>query len=45
MVASIGTAAVAAFSLPLRLHIVVAIAAGVCVGLLMDRTARTESPR
>jgi predicted branched-subunit amino acid permease len=40
-----GTAAVAAFSLPLRLHIVVAIAAGVCVGLLMDRAARTESPR
>lgn len=34
-----GTAAVAAFALPLRLHIVVAIAAGVCVGLLMDRTA------
>ena len=33
-----GTAAVAAFSLPFRLYIVVAIAAAVCVGLLMDRT-------
>jgi predicted branched-subunit amino acid permease len=32
-----GTAAIAAFSLPFRLHIVVAIAAAVCVGLLMDR--------
>jgi predicted branched-subunit amino acid permease len=31
-----GAAAVAAFALPLRLHIVVAIAAAVCVGLLMD---------
>jgi predicted branched-subunit amino acid permease len=31
-----GGAAVAAFSLPLRLHIVVAIAAAVCVGLLME---------
>lgn len=40
-----GTAAVAAFSLPLRLHIVVAIAAGVCVGLLMDRAARAEAAR
>jgi predicted branched-subunit amino acid permease len=40
-----GTAAVAAFSLPLRLHIVVAIAAGVCVGLMMDRAARAEAAR
>ena len=31
-----GAAAVAAFSLPLRLHIVVAIAAAVCVGLMVD---------
>ena len=31
-----GAAAVAAFALPFRLHIVVAIAAAVCVGLLMD---------
>jgi predicted branched-subunit amino acid permease len=31
-----GAAAVAAFSLPLRLHIVVAIAAAVCVGLMID---------
>ena len=31
-----GGAAVAAFALPLRLHIVVAIAAAVCVGLLID---------
>jgi len=31
-----GMAAVAAFALPLRLHIVVAIAAAVCVGLLVD---------
>ena len=38
-----GTAAVAAFALPFRLHIVVAIAAGVCVGLLMDRTAKAAS--
>jgi predicted branched-subunit amino acid permease len=38
-----GAAAVAAFALPLRLHIVVAIAAAVCVGLLMDgrRLAKT----
>lgn len=35
-----GTAAVAAFALPLRLHIVVAIAAGVCAGLLFDRVGR-----
>lgn len=33
-----GAAAVAAFALPLRLHIVVAIAAAVCVGLLLDGT-------
>ncbi len=32
-----GAAAVAAFSLPLRLNIVAAIAAAVCVGLLMER--------
>ena len=31
-----GAAAVAAFALPFRLHIVVAIAAAVCIGLLMD---------
>jgi predicted branched-subunit amino acid permease len=31
-----GAAAVAAFSLPFRLHIVVAIAAAVCIGLLID---------
>lgn len=31
-----GAAAVAAFALPFRLHIVVAIAAAVCVGLMMD---------
>lgn len=31
-----GTAAVAAFALPFKLHIVVAIAAAVCVGLMMD---------
>ncbi|HEY0856470.1 MAG TPA: AzlC family ABC transporter permease [Albitalea sp.] len=31
-----GAAAVAAFALPLRLHIVVAIAAAVCVGLMID---------
>lgn len=36
-----GTAAVAAFSLPLRLNIMVAIAAGVCIGLLLD--PRTDS--
>ncbi|MEO8152589.1 MAG: AzlC family ABC transporter permease [Rhizobacter sp.] len=38
-----GAAAVAAFALPLRLHIVVAIAAAVCVGLLMDGHARREA--
>ncbi len=31
-----GAAAVAAFALPFRLHIVVAIAAAVCIGLMMD---------
>ncbi len=31
-----GAAAVAAFALPFRLHIVVAIAAAVCVGLMID---------
>lgn len=31
-----GAAAVAAFSMPFRLHIVVAIAAAVCVGLMID---------
>lgn len=31
-----GAAAVAAFSLPFRLHIVVAIAAAICVGLMID---------
>ena len=31
-----GAAAVAAFSLPFKLHIVVAVAAAVCVGLMMD---------
>lgn len=38
-----GTAAGAAFSLPFRLHIVVAIAAAVCVGLLMDRTRKVAA--
>lgn len=33
-----GAAAVAAFALPFRLHIVVAIAAAVCVGLLIDKS-------
>ncbi len=36
-----GTAAVAAFALPLRLHIVVAIAAAVCVGLMIDGSGGT----
>lgn len=31
-----GAAAVAAFALPFKLHIVVAIAAAICVGLMMD---------
>lgn len=31
-----GAAAIAAFALPFKLHIVVAIAAAICVGLLMD---------
>jgi predicted branched-subunit amino acid permease len=31
-----GAAAVAAFALPFRLHIVVAIAAAICVGLMID---------
>lgn len=31
-----GTAAVAAFALPFKLHLVVAIAAAVCVGLMID---------
>lgn len=39
-----GTAAVAAYGLPLRLYIVVAVAAAVGVGLLMDQLAG-EAPR
>lgn len=39
-----GAAAVAAFSMPLRLNIVVAIAAAVAVGLLMDRGRRPDAP-
>ena len=34
-----GSAAVAAFALPLRLHIVVAIVSGVVAGLVMERAA------
>jgi predicted branched-subunit amino acid permease len=37
-----GAAAVAAFALPLRLNIVVAIAAAVCTGLLIDATPRRK---
>jgi hypothetical protein len=33
-----GSAAVAAYALPLKLNILVAIAAAVAMGLLMDRT-------
>jgi predicted branched-subunit amino acid permease len=36
-----GAAAVAAFSLPFKLHIVVAVAAAVCVGLMMDRAGES----
>ena len=36
-----GAAAVAAFALPYRLHIVVAIAAAVCMGLLIDGSGGT----
>lgn len=38
-----GGAAVAAFALPLRLHIVVAIAAGVVVGLVLDRALQSAA--
>lgn len=37
-------AAVAAFALPFRLHIVVAIAVGVTVGLMLDAAARHRPP-
>ena len=37
-------AAVAAFGLPLKLNIVVAIAAGVAIGLLLDRSVRSARP-
>ena len=36
--------AVAAFALPLKLNIVVGIAAGVAIGLLLDRSFRDSSP-
>lgn len=39
-----GGAAVAAFALPLRLNIVVAIAAAVVVGMVLDHTSRTVAP-
>ncbi len=39
-----GCAAVAAFALPFKLHIVVAIAAAVAVGLLIDHTTTPKSP-
>ena len=35
-------AAIAAFALPLKLHIVVAIAAAVCAGLVMERAGRSR---
>jgi hypothetical protein len=35
-----GTAAVAAFGLPFKLHIIVAVAAAVAAGLLMDQAAK-----
>jgi predicted branched-subunit amino acid permease len=37
-----GAAAVAAFALPFRLYIVVAIAAAVCLGLLMDAASKRQ---
>lgn len=40
-----GTAAVAAFGLPFKLHIVVAVAAAVAAGLLMDQTAAWRGGR
>lgn len=40
-----GTAAVAAFGLPFKLHIVVAVAAAVAAGLLMDRALAGASRR
>ena len=40
-----GCAAVAAYALPLKLNIVVAIAAAVAVGLLMDHARRAPSAR
>jgi predicted branched-subunit amino acid permease len=39
-----GCAAVAAFSLPFKLHIVVAIAAAVAIGLLIDHTTTPKPP-
>lgn len=39
-----GCAAVAAYGLPLKMHILVAIAAAVAIGLLMDHTVRTPQP-
>jgi hypothetical protein len=37
-----GTAAVAAFSLPLKLNIIVAIASAVAAGLLMDQADKAS---
>lgn len=39
-----GCAAVAAFALPFKLHIVVAIAAAVAIGLLIDHTTTPKTP-
>jgi predicted branched-subunit amino acid permease len=39
-----GCAAVAAYALPLKLNIVVAIAAAVAIGLLIDHTSRLRGP-
>jgi predicted branched-subunit amino acid permease len=39
-----GCAAVVAFSLPFKLHIVVAIAAAVAIGLLIDHTTTPKTP-
>lgn len=39
-----GCAAVAAFALPYKLHIVVAIAAAVAIGLLIDHTTTPKAP-
>ncbi len=39
-----GCAAVAAYALPLKMNILVAIAAAVAIGLVLDHTARTPAP-